>query len=238
MARRLISLTGHEFDLEALADYYVDIEQAYVFKEDDKYFLESRQFDSLESESQVYEAGQRLITKINSTMALINSGYQPVTAAGLSSKNDDGSINHSVFVDAALHVRSRAVAKLSGTAAEGALAEEIVQNNPQIILSLAEHHPEVSEALMHFEEGTWSSLYKTYELIRDDFRCNITERCGVSDEDINVFTQTAQSKFAIGSAARHASKKFKPPDNPMSFEEAKVLVKTMLLAWIDSKKKG
>ena len=45
------------------------------------------------------------------------------------------------------------------------------------------------------------------------------------------FTGTAQSKDELGDDARHASRKYKAPKNPMSLDEARAFVKSVMKAW-------
>ncbi|MDP9458250.1 MAG: hypothetical protein M3Q60_21300 [Actinomycetota bacterium] len=52
--------------------------------------------------------------------------------------------------------------------------------------------------------------------------------------DQSRFTGTAQSREELGDEARHASEKYKPPTNPMSLNEARAFVKSVIRAWISA----
>ena len=75
------------------------------------------------------------------------------------------------------------------------------------------------------------SAKKIYEIVRDDVGDLRKRRWGI-EQDKNRFTQTAQSKDALGDSARHAAKKYKPPLNPMSLAEAKSFIRNILLNWL------
>jgi hypothetical protein len=45
----------------------------------------------------------------------------------------------------------------------------------------------------------------------------------------------AQSREALGDEARHASKKYVPPIDPMSIHEAKAIIGDVLQNWINAK---
>ena len=46
------------------------------------------------------------------------------------------------------------------------------------------------------------------------------------------FTGTAQSRAQLSDEARHASEKYKAPKNPMTLEEARELVRSVIQAWV------
>lgn len=80
------------------------------------------------------------------------------------------------------------------------------------------------------------SLYKAYELVSDEVygKREIISRKWVSETSLNRFSQMAQSRAGLGDEARHASKKYKAPAEPMSLAEAKNIIGTLLQNWINS----
>lgn len=93
-------------------------------------------------------------------------------------------------------------------------------------------------AFLHFfKDETWSSLYKAYEILGDAVGGEhaILKAGWVSKRGLSRFTQTAQSRAALGDLARHASEKFTLPANPMTLKEARTLVKGLLSKWLDAK---
>lgn len=95
----------------------------------------------------------------------------------------------------------------------------------------------VENALYFFREGTWDNLYKVYEIIRDDTGSEqaIIKKSWGSKPELHRFTQTVQSSEALGNDARHASKRYKPPAQPMSLSEAKSLIRGILMNWMQTK---
>lgn len=91
---------------------------------------------------------------------------------------------------------------------------------------------------MHFLNADLSrfNLWKSYENIRD---ANGGEKGLVvsrrtTDEEVERFRRTANTRSAVGDAARHANLGLPPPPNPMALEEADAYVRGLLLRWVNA----
>jgi len=78
------------------------------------------------------------------------------------------------------------------------------------------------------------SLYKVYEIVRQDVG-DVAAAGWAKRGEIRAFTQTAQSAESLGDAARHAVRKFAPPDTPMTHSDAVALVQAILQRWLASR---
>lgn len=77
----------------------------------------------------------------------------------------------------------------------------------------------------------WRNLYRVYDLIADDVpgkESTIIANGWATRSELRVFRQTAQPE-------RHYQGKYEPPEQPMSLNAAKSLVRRLLQEWLHSK---
>lgn len=104
-------------------------------------------------------------------------------------------------------------------------------------LELAAHDPHV-QAVLAFLGGhvTWHSLYAALDTILKDERTagrrGVRDWAGLSERRLTLFTRTANSYGAIGTAARHGPG-FLPPDQPLTLSDARALVSDVARKWLD-----
>ena len=86
-----------------------------------------------------------------------------------------------------------------------------------------------SSQVFHFysQPLSWVTLYKIYEIIRDNIREKKIIQI-LTKNELSRFTGTAQSRGQIGDDARHAAKKFIGHPQPMTIEEANELIKKLI----------
>jgi hypothetical protein len=104
------------------------------------------------------------------------------------------------------------------------------------LIILTESNPNVAAALHFFMKCDWVSLYKAWEMARDAAGGNhdLVNKGWAERRKQNRFTGTAQSREELGDEARHASEQYKPPKDPMSLNEARSFVRSILQAWTNS----
>ncbi len=78
------------------------------------------------------------------------------------------------------------------------------------------------------------NLYKAWEVICDAAGGlhQVVRNGWTDDDERRRFTGTAQSRDELGDAARHASEKYKAPKNPMTLDEARAFVRSVIEAWV------
>ena len=227
MPKWLVRLKGERFDLEDFPKLLCSPEVR-VVEENGSFYLESSEFNSLTSAEEVRERGRALIKLINGVTKFNSDNFLGISEDTIIRVEDDGKRHHYVFLEGAIKARAKVSAQVTVIATDGS---EKVATQPSALESLpevAQKHNVVAEALSFYRDDTWISLYKAYEIIRDDVggKHQIIKNGWSVDSDINRFTQTAQSRAALGDSARHASGKYKPPAQPMTFSEARPLIKT------------
>ena len=236
MAKWLIKLKGDEFDLKDLASLVHSRSRA-VLEENGLYYLWSSDFDSLDSASEVRESASTLIDALNGAMKLHTSGFQGVYEDGVIMIEEDGRRREYIYLGGSSAARSRTRASI--TVITSGDKEQVAQppRDVESWISIAKRDKAVADALHFFRENSWLSLYKVYEIIREDVNGQqaIVRRGWATKHSLSRFTQTAQSKAALGDLARHTTNGYKPPSQPMSIKEARELVRRMILGWLSSK---
>jgi hypothetical protein len=231
----LVRLKGERFDLEDFPKLLCSPEVRIV-EEDGSFYLESSEFNSLTSVEEVRERGRALIKLINGVTNLNRDNFLGISEDAIIRVEDDGKRHGYLFLEEAITIRTKVSAQLTVIAADGSEKVSTQPSALESLLEVAQKYNVVADALSFYRDDTWSSLYKAYEIIRDDVsgKHQIIKNGWSVDSDINRFTQTAQSRAAIGDSARHASKKYIPPAQPMTLLEARALIKTILSRWVSS----
>jgi len=236
MPKWLVRLKGDTFDLEDLPALLRSPELT-ITEENGSYYLESSEFDSLTYADEVRERSVALIKMINGAAKLYRDNFRGISEDGVIRIEDNGRRHHYIFAEAVLTARSKLSTNVTVTTSDGT---QVTVNQPSVIetwLGLAKKYKPVADVLHFSRENTWFNLYKIFEVIRDDVRGEqiIVKNGWVSDKKLSQFTQTAQSREALGYYARHASKKYRSPTPPMSWAEAKSLIKGLIMNWLCTK---
>jgi hypothetical protein len=237
MKNWLVRLVGDEFDLQELPELLAS-PNATVLKEDGQYYLKSTDFDTQTGASDILKIATQILEAVNGAAKLHLGSFRTVQIADIVEISTDGKRQHFVFLEGSLHARSKLTVSATVIKSNGTVEQE--SNHPTQIeswVALARHDKNVADALHFFNEPNWFNLYKIYEIIKDDVcgEQKIIQNSWVTKTNIKLFTQTAQSRDVLGDNARHASKKYKPPQKPMSLPEAKSLIKILLQNWLRSK---
>jgi len=234
MTEWLVRLKGHEFDLGELSDHFASA-KCNVKKDDDGYYyLRSSDFDQMTEPDAVRGRALRLIELMNGAAKLhAGEGYRPVEFDGLSRIDEHGRRHHHVFLSAVVEGRSR----MTATPSVGGTANAPrPPSGAEHLVDLADQHQEVADALRFYERGDWVNLYKAWEVVCDAAgnTHQVVRNGWAAEPDRSRFTGTTQSREELGDEARHASEKFKAPKNPMSLEEARAFVRSVIRAWVQT----
>ena len=236
MPKWLVRLKGEKFDLEDLPSLLHSPEHT-VIEENGFYYLKSSDFDLLGSADEVRERAIAIIKVLNGAVKLHISSFRGVSEDGVTMIEEDGRRHHYVYLGGSIAARSKVSANLTVTTSNDTQQIAPLPRNVESWISLAKTDKAIADALHLFRENTWISLYKVYEIIREDVSGQqaITRNGWATKQGLSRFTQTAQSRAALGDFARHATNKFKPPLQPMSIKEAEALLRGIILSWLSSK---
>lgn len=237
MRQWLVRLKGEEFDLKELPKLF-DSAEAMVIIEDGDYYLKSTRFADLSAAEEVLRVAIEMVDMINDVAFLHFDNIKSADVDAVAEVHEDGSRCHHVFLRGSATARSRVgVARLTVTDSSGNAVESYQPSAAIVIMGAARRHTAVADALHFHRKSDWGSLYKVFELIRDDVggERRLIQRGCVSKRVLSRFRRTAQSRDAIGDEARHASKRYTAPRHPMTLSEARGVIKGILEHWLQTK---
>jgi hypothetical protein len=230
-----VKLKGHAFDLEELSDHFRSPERNVRKDDDGHYHLRSSDFDLMADSEAVRERALELVELMNRAAKFhAGNGYQPVEVDVVAWIDEDGNRMQTVTSSVQIGGRSRVSVKptviTEGESADAPHPPSEVES----MFALAERDARVADALRYFDGDDWVNLYKAWEVVRDAAGGEhiLLRNSWTTKKAKNRFTQTAQSRKALGDEARHASEKYEAPKNPMTLDEARAFVKSMMETWV------
>lgn len=239
MAEWLVQLMGDKVDLQRLSQVFKD--DPTISEEDKDYFLKAHEFDLIQEPSDVHARAKQIIRIIDYIAYLFYRDTDPITIGKIIKVNNNGECQEYVFAEAHL-IEGPDKVFATGTLI-GADRVEITPSGKLPIIkafNAANSNGDIDDALRFYCRGDWIDLYKSYEIIRDNIGNDeqVISKHWITRSQLKRFSQTAQSREALGDSARHAAKKFKSPPNSMSIYEARVVIGNLFQKWIESKNSG
>lgn len=234
MAEWRVQLQGEQFDLQELKEILTRHDPR-IIEEDSKFYLTSKAWDELRESREVHGRAKDFIQLLENAAHIHFGDTAPLTIGNIVRIDDDGRKHHILIAEPG-HFTLRG-GRVRATTTGGPKPIESRREHQVIkVLRASKKSAAVVDALRFFRKGDWVSLYKTYEIVRDDVHGeqSITDRGWLTKLTRSRFTGTAQSREALGDEARHASHTYRPPKKPMSIREARSIIAELLLKWIDS----
>ena len=230
MSEWRVELLGDLIDLQYAYEAFSSVDPC-VIREESRFFLKANEFEYAPDSGHVRSRASEITKLISNAVHLHYRATRPIMIGHVIHIDDTGQSHHFVFAND--DFQSREV--VAGIVIDGTdfapTATSVLH-----IFRAARDRTNVSDALAYFSQGDWINLYKIYEIARDTIgnEKRLIERRWVTRDALKRFTQTAQSRDAIGDSARHAAKKYKAPPNPMSVHEARALVGDLLQRLVDT----
>ncbi|MBU0617889.1 MAG: hypothetical protein KKI02_09245 [Planctomycetes bacterium] len=229
-----VELDGDKADLAALAQS-LDSKELAVTREGDTFFLESNQFGSKDDGDENYRKALDLLEKLNGALRLEFKSTEPLTVRAVHEPRKDG--GYSVYVPGRASIRtttsgtvSFAVRRTDGTVKTSHAADPI-----RDWISIQKRDEAAAQVLgMLAKENDWRDLYWIFDKVRHD--CGreqvIASRGWATKKAMKLFRQTVNSETAIGQEARHGAETTKPPPDPMSMRDARLLIHGIARQWL------
>jgi len=224
MGEWFIELEGEKKDLRLLSEL-LNSPNLDVTEEKGAFILCSSTFDPALDSNAIDERSTNLIEVVNGAAKLYSRRYQGVTAKAVVRIDEDGK--------RLKYVTLTARARDFTLTARG--RDDLVES----WFSIAQADEHVTRALTLYGslEHNWKNLYMLLEVIEADIGGE-GALCGkgwVSKKKIKGFKHTANSFSAIGRDARHGHAKLQPPKTPMLLQDARMLIRSLLRQWLESK---
>ncbi len=233
-----IRLQGEIFDLKILADIF-NSKDLNITEKEEHYYLYNKDFCNLTDSDEVNKKAYDLLSTMNGIARLKSNKFKTVISDAIIHYDENGHRTASMHLSGTLEMRSSVTAVLSVLGKDGKIKKffKKLTNkiNAKAWVKASFKDDEVKKALRFFGKRklSWSELYKIYEIIIKDIGDDIYN--WVSKSKIRNFRHTANSFGALGDEARHGYSDNNPPLKPMSFEEARSLITTVLTKWIEEK---
>lgn len=234
-----VQISGKKLDLEALSNPFTDGDLRLV-AEDDKYFLESKEFESTSDADEVLKMAGNSLAVLSGVARLAYGARTPLTPGHILRINQNSQKDTFISLTDTLHVS--ATIGIVKIAISG--ESEVITDTSAPIRSwvrVATNDVAVSKALRLFgsEARDWVGLYRLLEVIEGDVGGirEIVAAGWATGNSLELFGRTANSVGAVGDLARHGKERTQPPETPMSLSEATSLVEVILHNWLRVKGK-
>jgi len=234
-----VRLEGEERDLRDLAMHF-DGEALEVMEEDGAFWLGSSDFAALADPEGIQQRGRQLVGLAAGALHLEFGRFTPprVTAAVL--VDDSGAKKHFVHLSSSIRLHGEINARVERSRSDGSVEVfEVVAPPVQTSewVDLARNDADVEEvlAILGREDVRWHDLYHVFEIVEADVGARMFSDGWSTKASVGRFTQTANSRRAIGGEARHGHDRFVPPKRPLPRKEAQALVLGLVRHWLAEK---
>jgi hypothetical protein len=103
-------------------------------------------------------------------------------------------------------------------------------------VQLTQTHPDVAEVFDILGNAdpapSWAELYKILEVLLDSVP-EFYQRGWITRNQVSAFTASANRREVSGELARHARLKGDPPKGTMTLVEARQLIGSLVITWLD-----
>lgn len=229
-------LEGDERDLRELAAHF-GTRSLEVIEEEGSFWLGSSEFTGLADPETVKQRARALLGLASGALHLEFGRFAPprVTAAVL--VDETGGRQHFVHVSSSVRMHAEINARVDRARPDGTVeVVELVAPPVQTTewAELARRDPDVEDvlAILGREDIRWHDLYHVYEVVEADVGGHMFSEGWLTKAAAKRFTQTANSRRAIGGEARHGHDRFDPPKSPLSHSEAHDLVLALVRRWL------
>jgi hypothetical protein len=238
---RKLQLDGHAEELQCLAKMFNSPGThgglCVWSSEHGTYYLHAPELEKLTDVRTVFKRGKVLVGRLNGLGVLKFGAFRPVWAAAVSQAAPAthfsvGSINPpNDALLAYLDYTPNRPPVMNATVGPMVAALPLVEAWADVADRYAPH---VDDALLllslAIRAEDWRMLYVVYEIVEDLVGKRKVGKLRASITQIKSFKRTANSRRALGTQARHGHSRHVPPKRPMTFTQAKALIRELLLA--------
>ena len=233
MKEWLIRLEGDHADLQDLP-FLFTADDLTVTEEAGAFYLKALELNGIDNVAAVVARAKLLLQFISAAAAFHFNSFSTLDIGDLILVDENGVRRGHMYLAPATGLNEQFVGT---TLDDGTFVPANRSRNVDYLVRLSMKFREVADSLQFFQEDSWVSLFKVYEIIRDDLGGDnkLFQTKWTTKAILSRFTHTAQSKLVLGAEARHARKKFGAPKVPMSKFEAHYFIRELLLTWMRTK---
>ena len=225
-------LAGHHFDLKTLATL-LPSGDVRVIEENEKFYLSATQLDNPPPSKTFYEVARELFPWVNGVGFLMRPGFSPVELTHRYDRDDGAYI---VAATATAIGRSHMAATGTVLDTNGNPLPQSPPVAPTYVSLAAENQDaaEVLEILAKPSGPSFGDLYRVHEIVEHTGHSkSAMQSAGISKATVNRFTRTANHQAASGTESRHARSSEQPPKDPMIIDEARTMIRQLVIAWLE-----
>lgn len=208
-----------------------------IYKEDGQYFMQCSDFEKLSDHDEVKSEAERILTTIENFGEREDIQFDNLRVDGTYDMRDDSQVDMIHYSEPAPLLVSGQPVIITTTNAEG--EEETYSpaaDKTQEWTKLSREDEKVAEFVGLIDMGdSWTDIYRMYEFIQSNIHGddNIVAREWWTQDEKERFKHTANSREAIGDAARHGDDTATAPDEPMELAEAQRLINGLIDDWLE-----
>jgi hypothetical protein len=238
-----VALRGEEQSLRELEMHFAQPDLHVAREDDGAVFLTSTEFDSIadgDTDAIRRRAGELLAVACGS-LALEFGSFTPPYIEGVFHTDESGTKHHYARVSAKFRLHADVNARVERVRDDGRIeVVELVAPPPQTSAwargARSDEDVEDVLAILGRGEVRWHDLYHVFEVVQAETGSAMFDRGWTTRAEADRFTQTANSRLALGREARHGHKKVPVPKHgAMKFSDANKFVLRLVRAWLDWK---
>ena len=227
-----IRLEGTPKSLSSLPEFLPS--SCLVTAEDGETYLDSPLFVTSMQVEDLMAIGEQLLDAANLLAILHIPAWTAVRCNTASRLREDGSVLNVKLLSAKIAATATLTPSPTVIRADGSIDPPPQPARHHEEADLVAKNDSLRTALLHLREGSWVSLYKAYEVVRDAVggERRLRQLNWISASLLTRFTRTAQSPKALGTEARHGVEVGMPPSNPLTDAEAKRIITDLIGSWL------
>ncbi len=229
----LIELNGHSFDLEDQLHWTSGNPIHVARGDEERYYLLLPIALVGEDHKKVRDRAEHVVVALNGIGGLFEPAYAGITLANVMHTVDETGVRRDVVIGVtgvAMRIRGGRPTVVVG----GQQSADPTRGMAAAVMSAADGSTAMHDALslLGRPTPTWSELFVAYELVKANVGGLMHELRWVSKAELRLFKWTANSYTALGPQARHGSSPDPAPNEPMSYADARDLIRRLVRSWV------
>lgn len=209
-----------------------------IVKVDKEYWLKAPRLDVIDDPEMMYNAAEQLISQVNQSLLLLDSGQGLLTVNAVKWLDDNGKEVGIGRADIACRVRIRGCASVNIVQADDSKVPPELSLS-QKCLALIGTDAALARAMRFWSqfEHNGTTLYKIYEIICSDVGGDdaVAAAGWTTKVKQSAFRVSVNSANIIGDQARHAGSTSSTPAHTMTLADANGYIRALLSQWIEGK---
>ena len=224
MRQVLVELVGEEkIDIDDLKEV-LNLKDWMIITDEEKDYLTSTKLNKISDYHEIIAGANEFLYILNGLANIFNFNHKNVDTGNIKII-EDGKYNL-VLMTGTGEWRTRTRGTLAGLTGKS-------------LLERTEDDKNIRDVAYFFKEINWWNLYKIFEIIRHDVggEKNFRNLKLIEKDKYKLFTETANSRSAIGDKARHATPNNKKPKTDLTLKEAYKIILQLFWNWIHYKER-